>query len=167
MAFYERPPPSAFAGVSFERGEINNPGRRRQRKRDPVPFGECDLSEATDDENGPIKIYRRVPDHAAPLLRKAIAALGFPEHCGFKACRRTRTCATRHLLCWQVNHEEMNREILLMSARTWKRASERGEPWPDVDPDLIRRYERALAEEAGELDGLRDRLRGSSEEAAS
>lgn len=115
-------------------------------------------------EDNTITIYRHLSDRAATLLRAAIADLGFPVHCSFKACRRSRTCATRDLLCWQVNHEAMNRAIRLAAARRWRHGPKPGEAWPDWSPEQVRMFERLLAEDAaGGRDGVRYRIAAMEE----
>jgi hypothetical protein len=120
------------------------------------------------DDDGPIRIYRRLSPESAAMMRVAIAALGFPPHCSFKACRRTGTCATRDLLCWQVNHEDMNHAIRLAAAHRWREGPRPGEEWPAWPPGQVHMFERLLAEEAaGEAGAVRDRIAGEVEETTS
>ncbi len=126
------------------------------------------MREPPSEDDHQIQIYRHLSDRAATLLRAAIADLGFPPHCSFKACRRSRSCSTRDLLCWQVNHEEMNQAITLATARRWRQGPKPGEDWPDWSPEQIRTFEWVLAEEAaGERDGLRKRIVGQVDETTS
>ena len=122
----------------------------------------------TDDDDGPIRIYRRLSAESAALVRAAIADIGFPAHCSFKACRRSGACSTRDLLCWQVNHEDMNREFRLAAAHRWREGPRPGEEWPEWPPGQVRLFERLLAEEAaGEGGAVRDRIAGQVEETSS
>lgn len=64
---------------------------------------------------------------SADLFRRFCTQMGLPNVCPFKACRRSRRCATAEVLCYQVLREKIN--AILQPAL---RARARGEPMPEL-----------------------------------
>lgn len=55
---------------------------------------------------------RPMTPQAADLFRRLCTEIGLPAYCPFKACRRTRRCATAQVICYQMLREELNAVVL-------------------------------------------------------
>jgi len=52
--------------------------------------------------------FRPLTAEQAARLQLICTALGLPDYCSFRACRRSRRCATRQVICYQALRHEIN-----------------------------------------------------------
>ena len=114
------------------------------------------MSELSHDEVGEIFVESMDP-RWAEFLRRVTTCLGLHRDCPFKVCRRAKACATRHVLCYQANEEDLKPIVQGIRARIWARAVARGaeiDVAPASEGDMRRHLaweEREIAKiEAGE-----------------
>ena len=105
------------------------------------------MNEAEEKGADRIEIFRRLSPEGAGFLRRIITAMGLADFCPLTSCKRARACATRQVLCWQVNHDDLTPRIMSILAHDWQRRTAAGEYVP-IAPVEADHFKRILAREA-------------------
>ena len=89
---------------------------------------------------------RPVSPPVARFLRPLLTELGMHLDCPRRACRRARACAADDVICYRVNHDDLQPIACSFLARTWQMRAELGRA-PPLGDDQRRR----IAYEAAEI----------------